>query len=400
MSAQMDAEIEYEPEVLAVIDRLQRRAGVVLESVLPSSPRLQFDLKTPSAWFRGETAAWYGLHEHGELPLENLSWAERRWSTLAISVAISEENQRPSVVFLDEPERGLHRSAERRLPETLCALQSSGATVLVATHSPALLTDPRLATHHAQRDLRTAFTRLREVTTFGKTELDRELLADSLGISIADMYQLIRVFVCVEGEHDVAVLENLLGADLEAASARCIPLRGAKGLSHLAAVPLLFDGTDAHVLIVLDNLDTATREWNELLEANQAGNTRDEEQILRSLRQHEGGEGKWLAEFAEHAIRRGVLDRVTVVGLSQPDVICYLPAASFMNSAQSWDELIAGWRSDRRNDLKSYLRERHNARISIKSITRAAHQAIDLPLHPEIVRLGLMIRELGAFRRR
>jgi energy-coupling factor transporter ATP-binding protein EcfA2 len=141
---------------------------------------------------------------------------ESRWAAAAIRVGLDEMRRRMTrsderLVLLDEPERGLHRSAEIRIGDFIAKLQKTGSRVLVASHSPALLNDARLARVHVQRDDITGKSRLNPLwLPVSGDKVFRRFAAEQLGLTTADILQLIRVFVIVEGQHDRAVIANLL----------------------------------------------------------------------------------------------------------------------------------------------------------------------------------------------
>lgn len=408
IEAQLDGEVAYDASVLERIATLAATAQEIVATLLPQPLSLHFDLGQPSAWLRGSRPTWAVKVDGKALPLSELSWAERRWYTFGLALALATVESRGTwhavVTFIDEPERGLHRAAEARLPHLLRHLEALGITCFVATHSPTLLNDPAADIHHVQRNQLTGKSELRSITGLGGSEIDRAAISEAMGLTPADLYQLTRLFVCVEGEHDLAVIETLLGEDLDESFAKLIPLRGAKGLRHLAAVPFLFDFTDANVLVVLDNLGEVGRAWADLQEASAAGDQRTAERASAKMRRFEGGEGTWLAEFAEHAIKRGVLHRVQVYGLREPDVICYLPPTAFLNDTSvTWPELLRQWHLEEtgrsRRDLKTWLRETRRARITTASIRKAAESQVGENIPEELVGLGLKMRELGTWNR-
>lgn len=407
IEAQLDTQVVYSGEALDLIDRLSATAQQVVAALLPGTSPLQFDLGQPSDWLAGARPQWKVSIGKRALLLTELSGAERRWYTFGLATALALETRKPgqaTLTFLDEPERGLHRAAEARLPQFLSHLKQLGFTCIVATHSPNLLNAPGLSIHHVQRNVLTTKSELRSVTGLGSSDLDREAITARLGLTPADLFQLTRVFVCVEGEHDLAVVEAMLGPDLDESYAKLIPLRGAKGLRHLAAVPFLFDFTDANVLVVLDNLGSVAKAWSDLRTSHASDDRRGIQRALAAMRSNPGGEGEWLAEFAEHASKRGVLHRVQVFGLQEPDIICYLPPACFLpDGTETWPQLLKRWRSEEngraRRDLKTWLRETRRARITTATIRKAAESQTSESLPEDLVSLGLTIRELGTWSR-
>jgi hypothetical protein len=215
-----------------------------------------------------------------------------------------------------------------------------------------------------------------------------------------------RVFVLVEGVHDRLVVEELLGDDLDAGYATCLPIGGAKTLPSLVDASLLFDFTDATIVLVLDNLDSDVLGpiWARLLGAYRAGNNPAVEGALREIGRVPGGEGQWLRSLAEQAVQARTLQRIHLHGLRQPDVICYLPPRFFDLDAESWEPLLRDWRARYAprapTDLKGWLREQpRKARIFRRAIERAAQhlRQSGAPVDEDLTALGLRIREAAAW---
>jgi energy-coupling factor transport system ATP-binding protein len=74
-----------------------------------------------------------GLSGRGEADPRDLSGGERQ--RLALEVVLSGA-ERPAVVCLDEPTRGMDRSRKEALALRLHELAQEGAAVIVATHDP------------------------------------------------------------------------------------------------------------------------------------------------------------------------------------------------------------------------------------------------------------------------
>lgn len=398
-----DDEVVYDQDALEKIDAIERRAAELLFDVLPLAPAPMFRLGSPTEWLDGRLPQWITKTRDQEVDLESLSWAERMWAVTAISIAVHEKAGRYVVLLLDEPERGLHRSSEAQLPDVLHALSRSGLAVIVASHSPALLNDPRLAVRHVRRDVINLRSQLSSEIPSASTDSDRALLIESLGITPADLYQMTRVFVCVEGEHDRAALETLLSETLSTSFARCLPMGGAKNLKHALAVRMLFEFTDARVVVVLDNSSQAVKHWNNFRNAHLVGDERAANAAIGRLRKLDSGEARWLYEFAEEVRRTDLIGRVIVVGLSEPDVVCYLPLEQFLTSgSEDWSDVLTAWNQStlggRPTDLKGWLKANRGASFSVRRIEKAAESAVDdgRSLHQDLVRLSLVIQEASS----
>lgn len=384
---------------IETIAALEQEASSLFRTVATGAPPLSFTIGSPKDWFIGALATW----KAGGVPLKDLASSWQRWARVGIDLAVRRQAQRwaeaehdehlvehiaelraqgrfvnPSVLLVDEPELGLHRSAVSAVGELLSLFSRNGAAFAV-THSPQLLNARGVEALHLQFDRATGRSQL-HVPQLADIHSDKtmSLLAEELGLTRADLYQLVRVFVCVEGQHDLAVLSKLLEEPLTASFARLLPLDGAKKLNEALTVPMIFDYTDANVVVVLDNLPDVEKDWNDLVAAHQRNEKSKVQSIIRTINARPGGEAGWIAKFAQAAIDRGRLDRVTVVGLSRPDVICYLPPSSLGLAAdQTWDNLITAWRksSARPTDIKGWLRDKHHVQVSLTKVRRAADDA-------------------------
>jgi energy-coupling factor transporter ATP-binding protein EcfA2 len=412
ISALADNDIEFDPAVTAAIETFEESAAQVASVVLEQPGTLRFELGHPNDWIRGRTPGWVARVGDKSRDLRSLSQAEKWWSSLAIQTALARWRGRyslhawwdmpaPVILLCDEPEQGLHRRAEHHLAAGLDQLaQKLEAPVLVATHSPALLNDLRTNILHVQQDP-AAGTTAKPLTRSTRPNLERDWYATELGITPADLLQMCRVIVCVEGEHDRIVVERLLGDDLDAGAGLCVPIGGAKALTSVADASILFDFTSASIIVVLDNTQNEAVQpiWRRLVSADAQDDERGAQSALRDLELVDTGEGRWLRQFAGQAIKTHRLDRVTVHGLSQPDVICYLPSHFFIDGSESWEEPLAKWRSAARGhhptDFKGWLRSQGFRGASVKVIGRAVDSVVAqaAALHPDLVSLGLRIRE-------
>src|SRR5436853_4451097 len=154
----------------------------------------------------------------------------------------------PVTFLCDEPESGLHRRAEAELPDALARIAAeSGVRIAVATHSPALLDPGRSVLVHITR-LGSGAAVARPMDVALREELERETMSENLGLTPADLLQMVRCFVIVEGKHDEVVLGTLLKDDLDTWSV-VYPVGGAKQMESLATAGLIWDFTDAAIVI-------------------------------------------------------------------------------------------------------------------------------------------------------
>jgi hypothetical protein len=208
-----------------------------------------------------------------------------------------------------------------------------------------------------------------------RTEFDSFLSQAELGLAPADLLQLVRTFVIVEGYHDKLVLEALIGDDLDAAHAVVLRVGGAKQMASLASAQLLWEFTDAQVAVVLDNLQAAGIDpiWRSAEELAAAGRMGEAEAALDKLANLPGGEPMWLRDLLTLAIHGSSMYRLHPMPLSQPDVICYLPAERIVPGATR-DELITEWRAAfpgrTATDLKPWLKDSRGVRVGRSAIRK------------------------------
>lgn len=401
------------PEAAAALEQVERIACELATSLLDRAPALSFALGTPDEWLAGTHPVWVANDPAAQtpIPLSQTSRAQHRWLSASVELSLTpatvhhrkEREERPVVLLGDEPEAGLHRIAERQLARGLDELaQRLGAAVLVASHSPALLELPSTSPLHITRDLRG-----RVVARSARVRLgdgaDLALLREEAGLSPSDLLQLMTLALLVEGEHDDLVLRGLLPDDVGQIGVRLIRLHGAKYVRALLDAELLIDFTDARIMVILDNLRhvEVQEAWRAAQEALVAGDEARARAALLPLRRMDGGEPKWLAQLGLQAIDRfGTLERVRVFGLTQPDVICYLPPDAFVPGATSWEPLLHAWRAEAAEqhaparDIKGWLekKRRHHQKITSGDIEAAVERARNMPLHDDLVHLALQLQ--------
>ncbi len=399
-----DGGARFRPGVDPLLARLTELATRYLRYVFPDAPELVFAPGDPNEWLAGVLPSWVarfpaaGTAGPSTLPLAALSTAQRRWAALsaALAVSVAGAEALPVVFLCDEPEAGLHRRAESSLPDALVKIAAeSGLRLGVATHSPAMLDPARVALMHVTR-LASGAATARGMDFALREELERDVMREDLGLTPADLLQMVRCFVIVEGKHDEVVLGALLGPDLDSWSV-VYPVGGAKQMVSLATAGLIWDFTDAAIVLVLDNIARAEIQpvWEKVQAALSRGGTESAIRALVPLGKMPGAEARWLQNLLTRAIRARRAHRIRLETLSAPDVICYLPADEFVPGA-TWDELLAQWRDSfeghEATNLKAFLTRRHGVQFTTGSIARIAAGA---KADAELQALGARIRELG-----
>lgn len=409
-----EADIEFDPSAVESLMSeirldLESRVNDQLQSVLLDAPIANLDV-TPTVFrFLQEPLVWrFGPRG---LRLAALSRAERLWAERAIREAVHSQARdlafgpgykRPALVVVDEPESALHRAAEAHMARALRGRAADGSIVLAATHSPELLDAPEGRITEVKRG----------AAEFGRSLVhvldapDRKALAD-LGLLPSDLLRWPRVILLVEGEHDEAILEELLNERLRRARVKIIPLHGGVKLSHTIDSQVLFDHTDAHIVAVLDNLraDRLTEVWDAAVALAVAGDVfAAKETVVAGLpddRTRKGDEAGYMRGWLTAALDAGLHARATPYGLGEVDVIRYLPVDAIVPGATSWAELDARHQQeletalpDKRppRDFKRWL----ELRLKVKTETpRLREVARGLPVPRDIERLMKTIEAIG-----
>ncbi|MFC9555987.1 hypothetical protein ACFTWF_34785 [Rhodococcus sp. NPDC056960] len=399
--------------------QIESDCNYYISLMLISPPTIRFNLRTADELLLGDRPRWeFSVSSSPDrwLSIEKLSTAQLRWAQYSIRLAIAHRDEAPVVFLCDEPELGLHRLAERRVAAGLVELAQKGQmSVLAATHSSFVLDNAKATKILTYRDKNGAgATRVRPLTYSLLDDLDIDLSVVQLGLQFSDLIQLMNVAVVVEGLHDEVVLKNLLRPHLDKASAGIFAMRGAKNAKSLVEAKLLFMATNARVLVVLDNLDNQiiSGHWKAICDAADEGDLDEARRKVGGLLSLKGvDEARYLAELATAALETGNISRVEIFGLSQPDIVCYLPEADLLtDSTQSWEMLIRRWKNDAPmtgpSNIKKYLNKigclpLPNSEELNSAITSAALSAAETPanLNPELIRLGERIVSLATHAR-
>lgn len=329
-----------------------------------------------------------------EVGLDNLSTAQARWVATAISLlshrtwregpmdGTARPGSDPHVILLvDEPERALHRGAERDVLGRLERLvQHENATAIVATHSPVLLDTGSVVLHHVRM-------------VEGSIEVESDLgagtslneIAERIGGRRSDVAFLHRLFLLVEGEIDRQVLLGLFEDEFRALRVSIVPMAGTDAL-HTAITPFALLGlSDAAVMILLDHVDDRrmSEVWSR---AAQIRTDRGSAAAIEALdrERFDRTAERMAAQLLSHAIRLGESERVQILGIPSIDILellpfellgCRAPRSDF--DAQVASESAAGrrWTSRR---TKDWLRT-NGADISAEGVRRAVSRLDAIP---------------------
>lgn len=293
--------------------------------------------------------------------------AERRWVALARAAQLKSTQW----IIIDEPESGLHRTAEADLAE---ALESSawnhGSVIVVATHSPEFLDLTGANVLHLDQG------EARELTSFVREELEW------MGLRPADLLTTIRSFLLVEGEHEKIIFEHLFAKEFRKIGCKVIVARGAKNMKDVFESQMIFEFSDARVISLLDNIDAAlvTELWGKARDMASKGSIDEAGELLRAglPRDAKHIENVFLAEFLSLALTRGEYERVEVWGLSKSDIVLYLPREEF-GLRREWEDLLIEHASSKKS-FKVWASEVYGANFSNEVILRATQAMDSLPV--------------------
>jgi predicted ATPase len=293
------------------------------------------------------------------------SSAERRWIRLA-KAAVKETTQ---WIVIDEPESGLHRTAEAELAQRLSSPSwSSSSVVVVATHSPEFLDLPNAHVLHAD------FGTIREFTSFNREELA------SLGLRPGDLLTHLNTFLLVEGEHERIIFESLFADELRRLQCKIIVARGAKNMKDIFESQVIFDFTDAKIVSLLDNTeaDRVVEIWSEARKLAAIGKVIESGEYLRTaLPKSKSGENIFLSQFLTSALTHGQHERVEVWGLSKPDIVLYLPPENF-GIKRTWEELLSE-HGPSDPSFKTWATKKYGADFSVETIHKAVKTLDHVP---------------------
>ena len=257
-----------------VVDEIESLANDLYRLLLDEAPRLEMVQRSPAGeprFFMWGMLDWTAVEANGNrLHVSSLGDARLRWAVFAIRLALELRGavrEHARLVIIDEPERGLHRTAERRLASGLRRLgRELGLTIVVATHSPSFIRLPGVTNHHLQRD------------DAGHLTVEALEAAsahpDPLGMTYADRAGFIRALVLVPDELDAAAFEGFLGDSAEEDGVLIRALgdlgmdlgRGKDGRRHLPEEPearllhQIVRYTDARIILVGDADQLAPRD--------------------------------------------------------------------------------------------------------------------------------------------
>ncbi|MCZ7533835.1 MAG: AAA family ATPase [Acidimicrobiia bacterium] len=372
------------------------RANEFLDSVMRDPIPVKALEPSASDWLDASWQVWGGQtsKEGPIVPVTALSGAQRRWTNIAFGIAVAEPDAR--TLIIDEPERSMHRAAIRDVAEGLRRWsEHDERAVWAATHAPEFLSQQPSTRWHVSLDPfgHTIVNRMEVTTNDSITET-----AARLGVAAADLLQLIRTFVLVEGEHDKVVIESILATELEQAHAYVLPLRGVDNSIANVNAEVLVDFTDANFIVVFDHIsdpEEMATAWNDALDAH----GKSLQDAKRALGQRLGNSP--LRTKEDHALTNlafGILgshhaNRFQLFGLKRPGIEQYIPAETLgFPESITWEDVESAYLdSGRPPDFKLWVRSRYGVDISTKLLRRAVRDLDSANLSPEFEALSRLI---------
>jgi hypothetical protein len=319
----------------------------------------------------------------GGRPLEDASKAQLRWASLVIGAVTDGPSD---VLLIDEPEAGLHRTAERAVSSALSTFGFADV-VIAATHSPLLIDEPGA---HLLR-----ISAEQGAVPWKDEYYDQHL---ELGILKSDVLANVRLFLLVEGEHEKVVLDVLFGSRLRALGVRVIAMRGGAAVSGIIDSQFLFTCTDATIMVLLDNVsaESVQTTWAAARARAQRGELDEaREEVLQWSRQdprmkRRSDERAWLSELMTAALSSGEHERVEVHGLAEPDLIYYVPSESFVGDRpwsvvkEKYSQYVAECvdKGKKPLSLKPWIEKTYSRDATSPEAFRAAATCMDLGALP------------------
>lgn len=285
-------------------------------------------------------------------------------------------------LFFDEPEAGVHRTAEADL--ALCLNSDAwlrtkqpgtylssdhGRTIVVATHSPEFLGLANANLLHVDGG---------QARQLGP--VDRASLA-LLGLRPSDLLSRIKTFLLVEGEHERIVFESLFSEELNQLRVGLVVARGGKNMKDIFDSQVLFDFSDARIVALLDNMDAGRVHslWNRARDLAATGQVDEAGALVRSeLPRHGSGENRFLSQFLTRALEGGEHERVGAWGLHKEDIVLYLPPEAF-GIRRTWEDALSTFDASAGVSLKPWLGKKYGADFSLANVRKAAESLDQIP---------------------
>jgi energy-coupling factor transporter ATP-binding protein EcfA2 len=326
-----------------IIDNLatgaEQMVRKLIDPLLPSLKKITIERGNVSTWLRGDEPYWFipDGRSSGRIQMKDLSAAETRWVRAAVNIVTSD----PKVILIDESERGLHRTLEAASAEVLALTWSKKGLVCITSHSPEFIYRNDCKVH------------LIEDGSVEPFPADALYACEALGIRETDLLARTKLFLLLEGQHDVTVFNTLFGDRLLAHGVRILSLGGAKQATNLFSPDSLIRYSEASFMIVLDNtkseevIDAWTQIKSSIRVLPRSQTKGAEEKFKKLINEilplNDSGERKYMREYMSAAYAAEKYDRVYVDGVEKKDIQMYLPEEDFLKSGAQWADGKRTW---------------------------------------------------------
>jgi ABC-type Mn2+/Zn2+ transport system ATPase subunit len=278
---------------------------------------------------------------------------------LSQSAVRLEPSDAAAFYIADEPEAHLHPAALQSVREWLTRLAQTAATVLVATHSTAMLDSSSQLVKRVLVFQQEGSTRLR--TMQGAPDNELAQFSEELGITKGELLLMTRLAVFVEGPHDQIILDEWFGEMLRAAGIRIFPVHGVDNMPGLAESEIV--ASLGMRMAAISDATTIDRTSTDVPE------TRGDRAVIRLL---------------DEAARKDI--KIKVFGLSEPDILYYLDTEICQEAAPAFP----GWHEAQQERArlgskipwKRFIAKKYGLRLSrshVRQLARACRAQGRLP---------------------
>ena len=179
-----------------------------------------------------------------------------------------------------------------------------------------------------------------------------EDVASEFGLAPGELLLLTRLALFVEGPHDVAVLEEWFGRDLQAAGVRLFPLHGLDNVSYLVDSEVIA-ALGLKMAALVDNADA-----DKVRRGGEPGSY-EEGMVFRLLEE---------ARLSKRPIRAFGLDQHDIVDYLD-DAVCKAKAPAF----PGWRQAEKAWnRAERPEKFKTWVSQEYQLRLDRESVRALA----------------------------
>ena len=276
----------------------------------------------------------------------------------------------PAVYIADEPESHLHPAALQSVREWLSQLAATAATVVIATHSTALLDSPsQLFKGQSQLVKRIKVlrgehgTELRPMT--GALGYELAEVSDMMGLTKGELLLMTRLALFVEGVHDQIILNEWFGDILRTAGIRVFPVQGVDYMPGLIDSEII---PELGIRIATISDDTSIPR-------------------VRSGKPRTRGD-RGISKLIDNARRAGI--PVHSVGLSKPDILYYLDEGicrQISPTFPGWEKATSERPDGSHEPWKRWVKSRYGLPLNNEGIRSLARKCRELDKIPtELVR--------------